>query len=262
MMAYLRYWASGNPGERGLADTLLTPAEIHNVLLNLRGTCRLVGELLFETGLKLEDALALRVRDVDLDQARLAIRGGGDEVARRIPLSEPLRAALAHHLQTVRAVHARDLAQSDFGAAMRPDLAAQYPFAARRWCWQWLFPSGEVRRVADGHTRLPLGATVVCRAFADAGRHARVMTSVHPQAFRHAFTARLLAGGASLEALRACLGHANPATTERYVQVLQEAIDARGRRAGHPSRADRRAAAPMPLAPSEPWGELAAMCAG
>ena len=77
---------------------VLTRDEVHSLLSQLQGTPWLVGNLLYGSGLRLMEALRLRVKDLVLEHGELIVRdgkGGKDRVA-MVPdaLDVPLRAHL------------------------------------------------------------------------------------------------------------------------------------------------------------------------
>jgi len=120
---------------------VLTEAEVQKVLSRLEGTHWLVAGLLYGSGLRIMEALRLRVKDVEFARGEILVREGKgfkDRVT-MLPavLSEPLRA----HLKKVRALHERDLGEG-FGEVYLPyALERKYPNAAREWGWQYVFPS-------------------------------------------------------------------------------------------------------------------------
>ena len=115
--------------------------ETRALLANLEGESRLVAALLYGAGLRLLEALRLRVKDLDLERGEIVVRDGKGRKDRVTMLPRSLAADLRAQLARARALHARDLA-AGFGAVALPDaLARKYPGAAREWGWQWVFPA-------------------------------------------------------------------------------------------------------------------------
>jgi integrase len=259
----LTYWRNGNPGERCLGDSLLTAVEVKRVLQHLRGGFRLLAELLYGTGLRLEEVLALRVRDVAARGHELLLRDGAGEVRRAIQLDPRIAEALAAHLSGVRLLLEDDLVSGQ-GAALPADLDALYPLAGQRWCWQFVFPSANVR--ADAATgrlvRSHLEADLVHRVLADAGRAAGLRKLVQTHSLRHAFAARLVGEGVSVDDLQRAMGHANRSTTIQYFEVLNAALEGARAGASAPTRGVRASQrAPLP-AESRGWTAWAQMQPG
>jgi integron integrase len=128
--------------------TVLTRAEVRTVLAALDGTPRLIALVLYGAGVRLLEALQLRVKDVDLAQHQLTVRAGKGAKDRVTMLPEAAAAPLARHLARARALHARDLARGAGIVALPGALARKYPNAAGEWCWQWVFPAARPYRDA------------------------------------------------------------------------------------------------------------------
>jgi len=151
-------------------------------------------ELLYATGMRVSELVALPVAAVARDPRYLLVRGKGDK-ERLVPLGEAARAAVAAWLP----VRARLLG---------PKRTSPY-----------LFPShGDA-----GHlTRQRLGQllkTVGAAAGLDRAK-------VSPHVLRHAFATHLLNRGANLRSVQAMLGHADISTTQIYTHVLDARLKA------------------------------------
>jgi hypothetical protein len=98
---------------------VLTRDEVRAVLAQLHGTSWLVGSLLYGAGLRLLEALNLRVKDVDLDRRQIVVRRGKGQKDRITVLAEAIRPQLIDHLRHVPHLHERDVV-SGFGSAPLP----------------------------------------------------------------------------------------------------------------------------------------------
>ena len=134
---------------------VLTPGEVARVLGFLRGTHRLVGLLLYGSGLRVTECLMVRVKDLDLERGELTVRRGKGGKDRVTVVPETLRGPLREHLGRVKVVHDRDVAEGGGWVEVPGGLDAKYPKAGSSWPWQWVFParrtyrhpeSGRVRR--------------------------------------------------------------------------------------------------------------------
>jgi integron integrase len=119
---------------------VLTEEEMRLVLQRLEGSEALVAGLLYGSGLRLMEALRLRVHDLDFNRQELTVRNGKGGKDRRTMLPKQLAKKLQIHLEKVRTVHKRDLIDG-WGAVQLPyALARKYRNAATEWGWQWVFP--------------------------------------------------------------------------------------------------------------------------
>jgi integron integrase len=201
---------------------VLTVAEARALLAELRGAERLVAGILYGSGLRLLEALTLRVKDLDFARREIRVRRGKGGKDRVTPLPEAIARPLLQHLRDVRALHERDLAEG-FGAVALPGaLAGKYPGAAREWPWQWTFPAGRRYRdvAASTERRHHLHETVVQRAVKRAVAIARIPKPASCHTLRHSFATHLLEAGYDIRTVQELLGHRSLQTTMVYTHVL------------------------------------------
>jgi len=120
---------------------VLTVAEVRSVLAQLDGAAWLFANLLYGSGLRLMEALRLRVKDIVIERGELIVRdakGGKDRVT-VLPTSivDPLRAHLAK--LHIRFEQQRRLGEP--GASLPIALARKFPNSSRQWGWQYVFPA-------------------------------------------------------------------------------------------------------------------------
>ena len=121
---------------------VLTREEVAKILSRLQGVHRLIGKLLYGEGLRIMEAMRLRVKDVDLSRHEIAVRNGKGAKDRLVMLPRSVDHPLAAQLRHVRRVHDTDVAHG-YGEVWLPDaLARKYPYAARALAWQYVFPAG------------------------------------------------------------------------------------------------------------------------
>ena len=84
---------------------VLTPGEVRRVLAYLRGESWLVASLLYGSGLRLLEALQLRVKDVDFGYKQITVRSGKGDKDRVTMLPAALIEPLQRHLEKVKIIH-------------------------------------------------------------------------------------------------------------------------------------------------------------
>lgn len=200
---------------------VLTRQEVRDLLNRMQGTTWLIASLLYGSGLRLAEALSLRVQDIDLARGLITVRRGKGDKDRTVMLPRPLADAIAAQLQAVAVMHQRDLADG-FGSVYLPDaIARKNPRAATQLAWQYLFPStriGPCPRTGELR-RHHLHDTAVGKAIRAAARAAGIHKRVGAHTLRHSFATHLLETGTDIRTIQELLGHAHVTTTQIYTHV-------------------------------------------
>jgi integron integrase len=202
---------------------VMTPEEVRLVLGQLSGVTLLVGQLLYGGGLRLLEALRLRVRDIDFGRNQLFIRDPKGRHDRMTMMARSTAGPMRAHLERVREMHEEDR-RDGFGAVWLPDaLGRKLPNAEHEWSWQWAFPASSRHVDADtkDERRHHLHESVMQKAVRDANARAGLEKRVTCHTFRHSFATHLLERGNDIRTVQELLGHRDEATTMIYTHVLQ-----------------------------------------
>jgi integron integrase len=202
--------------------TVFTRNEVQLVLARLDGTPHLIASLLYGSGLRLMEALRLRVKDIDFQRHELVIRQGKGAKDRVTMLPTSTEASLRAQLQKGRVRHQADL-KVGFGKVELPfALERKYPSAATEWGWQYVFPSHKRSRDPRSgiERRHHILADCVQRAVKAAIGLAQINRNGSCHTFRHSFATHLLEDGYDIRTVQELLGHKDVRTTMIYTHVL------------------------------------------
>lgn len=201
---------------------VLSEAEVRAVRQRLEGEAALVVGLLYGSGLRLMEALRLRVKDLDVQRRELTVRDGKGGKDRLTLLPQSLVPEFQEHLLKVRQLHQADLAAGWGRVVMLYALARKYPKADREWAWQWVFPQQNrwQDRASGTQGRHHLDPSVVQKAVKRAVAEAGVTKAASCHTFRHSFATHLLERGQDIRTIQELLGHQDVSTTMIYTHVL------------------------------------------
>jgi integron integrase len=203
---------------------VLSHREVLCVLRELTGKYFLIGVLLYSAGLRVEECLRLRVKDVDFELRQILVRDGKGRKDRYVPLAGRAVALLRAQIARIRDLHARDRAAGHGWAALPGALHRKDPNAGYELSWQWIFPASSVN--ADPATgrfgRWPLHTTAVQREIKRAVRSAGIPKRATCHTFRHSFATEALRGGCDIRTLQKVLGHKDIRTTTIYLHVIEQ----------------------------------------
>lgn len=143
-------------------------------------------EVLYATGLRVSELVALTIDAVDVDNGFVRSIGKGDR-ERVVPLGESAAQAVRAYLEKGR-------------------------------------PPSPVRRLFLNYRRRPLTRAGFWLILRGHGRRAGIRQEIAPHMLRHSFATHLLERGADLRSVQMMLGHADISTTEIYTHVVRERL--------------------------------------
>jgi integron integrase len=201
---------------------VMTRAELDNVFLHIHGTPSLFARLLYGTGLRMAEALSLRIKDLDLQRNELIVRSGKGGKDRVTMIPQALREDLQVQIELSRTLWKADRIRDAPGVALPGALDRKYPNAGKEFAWQWVFPADHLSidprsGVRRRHHLYEQSLRIKIKRALIAGRVAKHVT-VH--AFRHSFATHLLESGYDIRTVQELLGHADVRTTQIYTHVL------------------------------------------
>lgn len=215
----------GRPQRKARLPEVMSAAEVRQVLALLKGTHAVLGQLLYGTGMRITEALQLRIKDVDFGRSTIVVRAGKGGKDRVVMLPASLAPGLRQQMQRSRVLWQGDAHAGRGGVQMPDALERKYPRAGSSWPWFWVFPQASlsVDPRSGVERRHHLYDQTFQRDFKRAVLAAGITRPATPHSLRHAFATHLLQAGTDIRTVQKLLGHSDVSTTMIYTHVLDVA---------------------------------------
>jgi integron integrase len=204
-----------------MVPTVMSPGEVGDVLNGLSGVHLVIAKLLYGCGMRISEAIKLRIKDLDFANKQIEIRDSKGGKSRLVPMPDDLVEPLQRWVKSTEVLHRHDIADGIASVRLPHALTRKYPNAHREFRWQFLFPSA--RMAKDPRTgrfhRHHLHRDTFAMHLRRAVEKARLHKHVTSHTFRHCFATHLLWTGTDIRTIQQLLGHADVKTTEIYTHV-------------------------------------------
>ena len=205
-----------------MVPTVMSSREVRDVLAHLEGVHLVIAKLLYGCGLRISEAVRLRVKDIDFDNRLIEIHKSKGDKSRLVPMPEDLEEPLRRFMASRETLHQHDLADGFASVWLPHALARKWPSAHREFRWQYLFASSRLSR--DPRTRRihrhHIQADTFSRRLRRGVEAVGITKHVTSHTFRHCFATHLLWSGTDIRTIQELLGHSDVQTTMIYTHVM------------------------------------------
>ena len=201
--------------------TVLSVPEVSRLLAELKGRDRIIGQLLYGCGMRIGEAVSLRIKDIDTDSRQIVIRQAKGAKDRAVGMPSALQEPLTHQIETAAALHRQDVDAGTNRVELPYSYGRKSPTAAGSLAWFWLFPSHKLSRhpVEKWIGRYHIDKGNFARSMRLAGRRAGIHKHCNTHCLRHSYATHSLNQGVDIRSLQKLLGHNDVRTTMIYTHV-------------------------------------------
>lgn len=200
---------------------VLSRKEVNDFLNHVEGPRHLLFSLLYGCGMRLNEGLSLRIKDIDFENRWILILDGKGSKGRHVPLPEKLVQPLRIHIDELSKSYEYDLIRG-----IRPWMPASILRSASKnrndKLWQWIFPSKAIMDYEgfSGKFRWHVPPSGAQRSFSAILARAGIAKHASSHTLRHSFATHLIQNGVDIKTLQRLLGHSDMETTAKYLHVF------------------------------------------
>ncbi len=210
--------------ERTGMPIVLSIEEVKKILINITGVNNIIVSLLYGCGLRIKEALRLRIKDIDFEYDNIYIFDSKSSKDRIVPLPLALKEILKQQISRVQTIHEKDL-HDGYGAVFMPhNLGSKYKNSAKDIKWQYLFPARSISydKRENVNRRHHINDININRAIKKSVTLCAIHKRVTAHTFRHSYATHLLQNGIDIRSIQELLGHKSIETTMIYTHVVKE----------------------------------------
>jgi len=203
---------------------VLTKEEVKQVIFYMNGVYKLMLALMYGCGLRMNEFLRLRIKDIDFGFENIYIWDNKSQKDRILPLPTSLKDDLKIQIDAVEKIHQDDLSQG-FGYVNLPHgLERKYPNANKEFKWQYLFPMKNISKDprSGKMIRFHILPGTFGRNIKAAANKAKIPKKISAHTFRHSYATHMLQAGVDIRTIQELLGHKDISTTMIYTHIVRD----------------------------------------
>ncbi|MDH5437021.1 MAG: integron integrase [Gammaproteobacteria bacterium] len=203
---------------------VLSRDEVSKLLKNMNGLHKLLAWLLYGTGMRVSEAVSLRIQDVNFSYRQITVRSGKGNKDRVTVIPESLIKPLNKQIGFSRTLYEFDRSEGSPGVYLPDALDKKYPNAGKEWSWHWVFPSKNLSKDPRSEIirRHHIYEKNLQRAIKQSVKISCLSSRVTTHTLRHCFATHLLEDGYDIRTVQELLGHKDVKTTMIYTHVLNK----------------------------------------